>query len=115
LRPLLDTSYADYLRAWEARGSVTSPLASGVVPAPNPSSSEPEKVTSEQLAEYNQIVRGYYRSMVPPENLLAEIKKKDWPERLKVRARKMIAGGWRDATEPFVPRQTTSRDHSQSA
>ena len=33
-----------------------------------------------------QIVGAYYKAMEPPESVLAEVRKKNWPEQLKERA-----------------------------
>ena len=74
-----------------------------VAPAPSPASSVSEKPTAEQRAESDEIVHRYYRSMVPPEGVLAEVRKKNWPLQLKERVCTKITKGWEIATAPFPP------------
>lgn len=76
-----------------------TPLALG----PSRASPVSEKPTAEQRAESDEIVYRYYRSMVPPEGVLAEVRKKTWPEQLKERVCTKITQGWEFATAPFTP------------
>jgi DNA repair photolyase len=117
-RPLIDGTFthADHLRAWGADSSSqlggrtaeattqTSAKAlpnAAVAPASGATAFVPEKPTTSQWAEYEQLCRGYLGAMVPPEGVLAEIEQKDWPEDLKERARSRITTGWKNATTLF--------------
>jgi hypothetical protein len=71
--------------------------------ASSPISSVSEKATAEQWAEYDHIVGRYGKAMEPPEGVLAEVRKKNWPEQLKERACKWITEGWAIATAPVWP------------
>ncbi|WP_437649296.1 DUF5131 family protein [Sorangium sp. So ce362] len=119
-RPLLDGTFthAEHLRAWGVaspnhsagrapevitQARTTALPSTTVAPAPSPTSPVSKKPTPQQWDEYSQFSQGYSRAMVPPEGVLAEIEKKDWPDVLKERARWWIFSSWQMATAPSRP------------